>query len=106
MASLSVAKVPKSMDCTRCHCTTAADKWARHPTHTHTYARASVCVCECVLQTDITKSASDCNEKMFINSLFMRVECGELRPREARRERETHSGTQGSVCRQTEGGGT
>lgn len=103
MASLSVAKVPKSMDCTRCHCTTAADKWARHPTHTRTHV--PVCVCECVLQTDITKSACDCNEKMFINSLFMRVECGEWRPREARRERETHSGTQGSVCWKREGTG-
>lgn len=73
-------------------------------THTHTRTHVPVCVCECVLQTDITKSASDCNEKMFINSLFMRVECGELRPRDARRERETHSGTQGSVCWQREAG--
>lgn len=91
MASLSVAKVPKSMDCTRCHCTTAADKWARHPTHTHTHARTCQClsVYVCVLQTDITKSASDCNEKMFINSLFMRVECGELELRGCRREGDT-----------------
>lgn len=77
MALLSVAKVLKSMDCTRCHCDSS---WQVGPTtHTHllshTHIVAQIIYVFMYVAANITKSFACCTKKMFINFPFISVEC-------------------------------